>query len=83
MSLESLTTLLTAVNAMSPIGVIALLGVVILLLVHKRGPLRRLTDNHLDHVQASLDRIAESSDKQLDALNDIRADIGFVKGRLQ
>ena len=67
---------------MTPLGVIALLGVVILLLVHKKGPLKTLANNHLEHVQQSLDKIAESSEKQVDLLVDIKADINYVKGKL-
>lgn len=82
MSLTALTSLLNILNAMTPLGIIALLAVIILLLVHPRGPLRTIKDNHLSHAQDSLERIATNSDKQVEALGEIKADIAWVKGRL-
>lgn len=79
---DQLAALLSTLNSLSPLGVIGLLGVVILLLVHKRGPLKTLTDNHLSHVQVALDRIAESSDRQVELLYEIKEDISYVKGKL-
>lgn len=81
MSLD-LIAFLHAVNAVTPLGLAALLGVVILLMTHKRGPIRKIQDNHLAHVQAALERIADNSDKNLEALHEIGKDISYVKGRI-
>lgn len=79
---EEIVSLLTSLNSLSPLGVIGLLVVVILLMVHKNGPIKKIANNHLEHVQGTLEKIAESSDKQVDLLVDIKADIAFVKGKL-
>lgn len=83
MSVSSFESLFHAVNDVTPLGVIVLLTTVILLMVHKRGPIRRMQDNHLHHVQIALDRIVEQGDKQIDTLNDIKADIAVVKDRVK
>ena len=86
---DGIVTFLSALNALTPLGVAALLGVVILLLVHKKGPIKTLANNHLEHVQASLDVIADSSkkhaeisQKQLELLGDIKAEIYYVKAKV-
>lgn len=80
--LQALAALLQALNALSPLGIIALLGVVILLMVHKDGPIQKIANNHLDHAQGTLEDILENGKGQLEVLNDIKADINYVKGKL-
>lgn len=97
MSLAALEQFLKVLNTLTPLGLAGLLAVIIYFMVSKtRGPLANLKSNHLHHLQMALDRIANSNDKlcvaseqqaaasekQLDALNDIRSDISFVKGKL-
>jgi hypothetical protein len=79
---DAITALLGVLNAMTPLGIVALLGVVILLMVHKKGPIQTLKNNHLEHVQQSLNQIAESGDRQVDLLVDISKDMNFLKGKL-
>lgn len=83
----SFVAVLQALNSLTPLGVIALLIVVILLMVHKDGPIKKLSENHLSHVQQSLDALVKNGDDQLDALkdqsrslNEIKSEISFVKG---
>lgn len=80
--LEALTALLEVLNKFTPLGVAAILGLAIFVFIWKNGPMRKLKDNHLAHVQASLDKIVESGDKQVDLLVDIKTDISFLKGKL-
>lgn len=77
-----LTTFLSMLSSLSPLAVIALLGTIILLMVHKKGPIKLMTDNHLTHVSDSLKQIADNSDKQVDLLNDIKNDTAWLKGKL-
>jgi len=87
--LSTIESILNLVNAMTPISVAGLLGVIIFLMVRKKGPIQQIQTNHLLHVQGALDRIvtsndrlAAANDKQLEVLHDIRTDIGYVKGKL-
>lgn len=80
--ISSLTTLVQALSTITPLGIAALLIVVILLMIHPKGPIKMLANNHLEHVQASLDILTATSTKQLDTLSDIRSDISYVKGKL-
>ena len=79
---DSLTSLLGMLNTLSPLGVIGLLAVVVLLMVHKKGPLKILTNNHMEHIQISLTKIAESSDKQVNLLQEVSKDINYMKGKM-
>ena len=86
--IEQLVQLLNVLNGLSPLAVIALLGTIILLMVHRKGPLQTLKNNHLEHVQKSLDRIVDatevqvtSSAQQVDLLVDIKSGVEFLKGR--
>lgn len=88
-SLETLSSVLLLLNSLTPIGLVGLLSLIAGLLLHKRGPLRTLTDNHLSHIQQSLDRIAASNEKQVlsswrqeVSLNEIKVDLSFLKGKL-
>jgi hypothetical protein len=87
--LDTLKSIVAVANQLSPLGAIALLSGVVYQLVAKRGTLRRLTDNHASHAQSSLEqiaitleRVATSSEKQLNTLQAIQTDIAFVKGKL-
>jgi len=84
-----ITTLLQAANSMTPLGICALLVVVIILMTHEKGPIKQLANNHLEHVQMALDKIVLNGDaqaaslkEQAATLNDIRSDISYVKGKL-
>ncbi len=79
---EELSKFLSTLNTLTPLGVIALLGTTIFLLVHKNGPIQTIKNNHLEHVQASLDKIVELNEKQVEHLVDIKTDISFVKGKI-
>ena len=78
---DVLLKLLVTLNGLTPLGVIGLLGVIILLLVHKRGPLQTLKNNHLQHIENSLSQIAENSTKQVEILYEVKGGIEFLKGR--
>jgi len=80
--IESFISLLQALNSLTPVGIIGLLITVILLMVHKKGPIQTIANNHLSHVQDSLEKIAENSEKTVDLLNDMREDMGYLKGKL-
>ena len=79
---DELASFLGLLNSLTPLGVIGLLGTIILLLVHKKGPLQTLKNNHLEHVQESLDKLVNSGEKQVDLLVDISRDMNYVKGKL-
>ncbi len=80
--LPNLILLFQAANALTPLGICGLLIVVIILMTHEKGPIKQLTNNHLEHVQMSLDQIVENGKEHNSKLDDIRADISFVKGKL-
>lgn len=80
--LDSLIPFLQALNSLSPLGVIALLVVVVLLMVHEKGPVKKLMNNHLDHVQMALDKIVVNGSSQIELLNEIKSEISYLKGKL-
>lgn len=51
---------LSAVNAVSPLGLAVLLAYVIYLLISQRGKVQELGDNHLHDVTARLDAVIAS-----------------------
>jgi hypothetical protein len=79
---DAILTVLNALNKLTPVGVFGLLVLTTFVFVWKNGPFRTLKDNHLHHVQEALDKIVESSDKQVELLHTIKEDISFVKGKL-
>lgn len=81
--LEHLVGLLAALNSLTPLGVIALLGVVILLMVHEKGPIKTLTNNHLEHVQAALDKIVVHGEEEIELLHEIKSELSYLKGKLE
>ncbi len=74
--------LLHVLNDLSPLALAVLLGSIILLIVHKNGPVRKIQDNHLTHIEAAITKVANNSDKQLDKLDEIRSEMSWVKGKL-
>lgn len=60
----------------------ALLGAIVLLIVHKRGPVQKIKDNHLPHIEAHLSEIAANSRTQIVKLDEIRNDLQWVKGKI-
>lgn len=80
--LTTLTALLTAANTITPLGICALLIVVIILMTHEKGPIKQLANNHLEHVQASLDQIVDNGKAHTVTLNEIAKDISYVKGKI-
>lgn len=79
---DTFVAFLSTLNSLSPLAVIALLGSIIFLMVHKSGPIRKLSDNHLEHVQGSLDKIVDSTGKSVDLLVDMKSDLSYLKGKL-
>lgn len=80
--MHSLDLFIHTVNDVTPLGLAVLLGVIIFLMVNKNGPLRTMTDNHLTHIQDSLDRIAKSGESQQQSLGQIQAGVEWLKGHL-
>jgi F0F1-type ATP synthase membrane subunit b/b' len=84
--LETIITVLKLLNTFSPLGVAALallvLGAVLYTAFHSNGPIQKIANNHLEHVQDSLDKIAASGERHTELLTDIKVDISFVKGKL-
>jgi F0F1-type ATP synthase membrane subunit b/b' len=77
-----LVNLLQILNSLSPLGVIALLAVVILLMTHRNGPIKKLANNHLEHVQTSLDAIAKNSERTVELLSECKAELAWLRGKL-
>jgi len=80
--IEALTQLLVVLNTLSPLAIIGLLGAVIFLMAHEKGPIKILANNHLDHVQASLDKIVVNGEAQTELLNQIKSELNYLKGKL-
>ncbi len=84
--MQTFIDILRVINTFSPLGVAALsivtLALVVYISFHRNGPLQSLGSNHLGHVQDALDTIAANSRQQLEVLGDIKADIAYVKGKL-
>lgn len=81
--LSAIETFLHVFKDASPIAVAALLGIGVLAILHKRGPIRQMQNNHLVHLQASLDKVVENTSAGNAKLAQISEDIQFLKGRLQ
>lgn len=75
-------SVLHALSGLTPVGLAGLCALLVYGLLSKRSPIRQMKDNHLEHIQASLARIADNSDKQLEHLDAIKVDMAIVKDRL-
>lgn len=77
--------LLALLNSFSPLGVIALLAYIVYLLVAKNGPVRQIRDNHLHglpSMEASLQALAQSAERQEKLLSEIAGGMNYLRGRL-
>ena len=79
----ALADLLTALNGVSPLGVITLLAWIVYLLISKKGPVGRIRDNHLHDVTELLRQIAASAARQERVLASINDGINYLKGRIE
>lgn len=76
--MEAVSTIVQALNAITPLGLAAGLAFVIYQLVAKKGQIRAISENHLSGLPAmeqTLLRIEET-------LGEIRDGINYLKGRL-
>ena len=70
--MNEILELIKAANGMSPLGLSALLGVIILMLVKGRQQVQKLTDNHLHE----LPELVENSRRSVDVLQRIEVKLG-------
>lgn len=80
--LHTLHLILHDVNDVTPLGLCVLLSIIIFLMTYKHGPFRKLTDNHLSHIQGTLDTIAASSERQEGKLDRVAEGVAELKGSL-
>lgn len=76
----------SALNAITPMGIIAALAFIIYQFVSKKGSVNLISNNHLSglpEMNNTLLRIEDSSKRQELWLQDIAKDINYVKGRIQ
>lgn len=91
MDVETLISIVQTLNSLSPLGLAAGLSYIIYLLVARKGPMKKLTDNHLSglpHIESALKEIAmtnralsESSLRQENSLAIIRDNTTYLKAR--
>lgn len=75
---DALVTVVQALNALSPLGLAAMLAFIIWQLVGKKGNVRKISDNHLSdmpEILATLQRIETG-------IGDVRDGINYLKGRV-
>lgn len=77
--MESLTVLLTTLNTLSPLAVIALFGVVILLLVKNNKTVNKIKGNDLHSIEEKLDKIVDTLQRM-----EVRQgeDFSWIKARI-
>ena len=87
--MDEVKTIIELLNNLSPLGVLAFIGVIVLSITHKNGPVKVFMNNHLAHLQASMDRLViatellvKSNDDNGEKLDTIRDDISFLKGKM-
>jgi hypothetical protein len=81
-TLAAAESILHVLNDLSPLALAVLLGAIVLLIVHKRGPVQMIKDNHLTHIEAHLSEIAANGKAQIGKLDEIRNDLQWVKGKI-
>lgn len=79
--MDSIVALFEILNKITPFAVLAGLIVLVVVFYHPNGPVKTLTDNHLTHMQKSLDKLCDHGEKSLEVLGDIKSDIAYLKGR--
>ena len=80
--MEEAKQLIELLNTLSPLGVLGFIGVIVLSITHKNGPVKVFMNNHLAHLQESLDKLVASSEDNGDKLETIRDDINYMKGKM-
>jgi len=65
---------LLILSSLSPIAIIGLLSWIVFLLVHRKGPIKALTENHIQSIYELLSRMDNT-------LLEIRDGINYLKGR--
>ena len=65
---------LLILSSLSPIAIIGLLSWIVFLLVHRKGPIKVLTENHIQSIYELLSRMDNT-------LLEIRDGINYLKGR--
>lgn len=70
--MNELLELLTAANGMTPMGIIALMGTIIFLLIRGKQQVEKLSNNHLHE----LPELVENSRKTVDVLQRIEVSLG-------
>jgi len=83
--LDSLKMIVAALNALSPLGLAAMLSFIIYQLVAKKGQIRTISENHLSglpEMAATLERIEQALKGQQSTLSGIASDLSYLKGRL-
>lgn len=76
--MQAITSLLAGLNALSPLAVIGLLGLVLLFQARNRATLTEVTDNHLHampDIVLALQRIEQT-------LKDINDNVVYVRARI-
>lgn len=84
-----MTEFINQLNNLTPLGVIALLGIVIYNLIVNRGKnnhdqenFENLRDNHLHEIRDSLNRIENSLNRNNEMTNRILNDLTYIKARI-
>lgn len=80
------TGLVAALNAITPMGIIAALIYIVYQFASKKGSVNLISNNHLSglpEMNATLLRIEDQGKRQEGTMNDVARDINYIKGRIQ
>lgn len=80
--MDSIVEFFKILNSISPFAVLAGIVTLVILVWHPEGPINKIANNHLGHVQETLEKICDNGEKQLEALGDIKEGISYLKGRV-
>lgn len=79
---DTLLNLVSALGAASPFAVLAALCFVAFYVWSAKIKIDNVADNHLLHVQDSLDDLVDLSKQQLNAINEVKDNTNYLKGKL-
>lgn len=74
--------IIDVMNTLSPLGALGFFGFILLSILHKKGPVKVLMNNHLYHLQQSIDKMVQLSEQNNEKLDEISSDLAYMRGKL-